>query len=273
MDLEKEVGNPTSVRITQVAEENSSCYTLSFDIPWKNCSIQPGQFIMVWIRDVDEIPMGICYHDDEEMAMTVKRVGEATEALQTLEPGDYIGVRGPFGNGFTLDCTNPLLVGGGIGMAPLRFLTETLLQDGSDVTLLVAAETERELLLYDFDDRVSDNLELRIATNDGSRGFKGLATDFADQLLQQSSFDRIYACGPELMMATLLNLATDYGLPLEASLERYMKCGCGICGTCAMDPQGHMVCIDGPVFSAEQLREIDEFGSYTRNSTGQKQSL
>jgi dihydroorotate dehydrogenase electron transfer subunit len=228
---------------------------------------------MVWIRDVDEIPMGICYHDDKEMGMTVKRVGEATDALQALQPGDYVGLRGPFGNGFTLNCKNPLLIGGGIGMAPLRYLTKTLLHKGSDVTLLVAAKTESELLLYDYDSRASNSFRLEIATDDGSRGFEGLATELADSLLKKHDFDRIYACGPELMMASLLELALDYGLPLEASLERYMKCGCGICGTCAMDPQGLMVCVDGPVLPGKKLRQIDEFGSYTRDSTGQRSPL
>lgn len=273
MDLKQEVGNPTSIRITRIVEENRSCHTLYFDIPWNDCSIQPGQFIMVWIRGVDEIPMGICYHDDKEMAMTVKRVGKATEALQALQPGDYVGVRGPFGNGFTLNCKNPLLIGGGIGMAPLRYLTQPLLHVGSNVTLLVAAMTESELLLYDFENRASNKFKLKIATDDGSRGFEGLATELADSLLKKNDFDRIYACGPELMMAGLLNLALDYGIPLEASLERYMKCGCGICGTCAMDPRGLMVCVDGPVFSDEQLQNIDEFGSYTRDSTGQRRPL
>ncbi|MBD3159092.1 MAG: dihydroorotate dehydrogenase electron transfer subunit [Candidatus Lokiarchaeota archaeon] len=273
MDLKQEVGNPTSIRITRIVEENRSCHTLYFDIPWRDCSIQPGQFIMVWIRDVDEIPLGICYCDDKEMGMTVRRVGEATDALQALQPGDYVGLRGPFGNGFTLNCKNPLLIGGGIGMAPLRYLTKTLLHKGSDVTLLVAAKTESELLLYDYDNRASNSFRLEIATDDGSRGFEGLATELADSLLKKHDFDRIYACGPELMMASLLNLASDYGLPLEASLERYMKCGCGICGTCAMDPQGLMVCVDGPVLSGKKLRQIDEFGSYTRDSTGQRRPL
>ncbi|MFO7835271.1 MAG: dihydroorotate dehydrogenase electron transfer subunit [Candidatus Thorarchaeota archaeon] len=273
MNLEHTVGNPTSVQITQVVDENPLCHTLYFDTPWKGSVVQPGQFVMVWIRNVDEIPMSICYQDDEEMAITVKQVGEATEALMTLQPEDYIGLRGPFGNGFSLASKNPLLVGGGIGMAPLRFLTHELIREGSNVTLLVAAKTGGDLLLFDFENQLSDSIELKIATDDGSRGLEGLATDLADSLIQENEFDRLYTCGPEIMMAGLCKSAAHHGIPLEASLERYMKCGCGICGTCAMDPQGLMVCVDGPVFSDKQLQQIDEFASYTRDSTGKKQPL
>jgi dihydroorotate dehydrogenase electron transfer subunit len=101
-------------------------------------------------------------------------------------------------------------------------------------------------------------------------GYKGLATEIAEDLIKNTRSDTIYTCGPELMMVGLLKIAEKENLRFQASLERYMKCGCGICGTCALDPTGDLVCKEGPVFTAGDLLKIEEFGKYHRDSTGIK---
>ncbi|MGY5853334.1 MAG: dihydroorotate dehydrogenase electron transfer subunit [Candidatus Thorarchaeota archaeon] len=273
MRTEHLMGNATSVKISKRVEENSSTVSLYFELPDSYSAISPGEFLMIWVPSVDEIPMSICSWSPPTIGVTVKSVGDATEALSEKKEGDWIGVRGPFGRPFYLDSYNALVVGGGVGVPPLRFLVDTLLSIEVNTTLVVAAKTKDELILYDFLKRKNPNLTVEIATDDGSMGFKGFATELAENLLKNQEFDTIYTCGPELMMAGLHRLSTEYRVKFQASLERYMKCGCAICGTCAMDPTGDLVCKDGPVFTGKELDRISEFGEYHRDATGVKKKF
>jgi dihydroorotate dehydrogenase electron transfer subunit len=264
------MGSPVSVRILSSKKENDSSTTLTFELPHLEHGIHAGEFVMVWIAGVDEIPMSISLWEKSVAAITVKSIGEATESLASLKEGDWLGIRGPFGTHFSQKAENALIVGGGIGIAPLRLLVVSLLNKKKKVTLLVGARTANELILYDFESLDDSNFTLEIVTDDGSRGRKGFATVIAEQLIENDSFDRIYTCGPEIMMAKLHEIAKSHNIEIEASLERYMKCGCGLCGTCAIDPNGELVCLDGPVFSSKQLEKLDDFGQFYRDSTGQK---
>ena len=269
MDIEERMGRPTSVQITDTATESLTATTLLFHRPATIQEYQPGQFLMVWIPKVDEIPMSISFWSQSKIGITVQPVGEATEALVSLNADDWIGIRGPFGSGFVLDSKSALIVGGGIGLAPLRPLTHSLLENDLTVTLLIAARTKDQLLYVDeFQSIKNDRFTLLISTDDGSEGSKGLATEVVKEHVMNEDYDTLYTCGPELMMHDLYTIAKNKGMKVQASLERYMKCGCGICGTCAMDPTGAMVCQDGPVFMDKQLAELDEFGKYHRNGTG-----
>ncbi|MBD3405465.1 MAG: dihydroorotate dehydrogenase electron transfer subunit [Candidatus Lokiarchaeota archaeon] len=268
MDIENLMGNLTSVKITEKTMDTDTICTLKFEFPHTSKSVCPGQFLMVWVPGVDEIPMSISYWNSPIMGINIHPIGTATRSLAKFDVGDWIGIRGPFGSTFNLDSKEALVVGGGIGMAPLRFLTKRLIEQGTHVVLLVAARTKKDLLVYDFSSK--ENLEIRIATDDGSVGFKGFATDAARELLLDYQFDMVYACGPELMMSGLFDILKEYDVGLQFSLERYMKCGCGICGTCAMDPNGALVCLEGPVFDRSGLSNLTEFGLYARDSTGVK---
>lgn len=272
MKIEKLMGTPTSVRIKDVVEETESAKTLIFDIN-DSYDIKPGQFLMVWVPTIDEIPMSISLWNHPTMGITVQTIGPATQALTDLQTGDWIGIRGPFGNHFSLESSRALVVGGGIGIAPLRPLTDALLDQGTDVTMVIAAKTKDTLVSYDFPARKTKNLTVNFATDDGTEGYKGFATGLVEDLLAESSFDKIYTCGPELMMSKLYHIASEHNIPLEVSMERHMKCGCGICGTCALDPDGELVCMDGPVFSGVQLQKIKEFGQYHRDATGMKRKF
>ena len=273
MRIENLIGNPVSVKVMKRIEENSTTVTLYFDVPTLDSKVLPGSFLMVWVPDVDEVPMSICQYDPPSIGITVKCVGEATEALSQRRVGDWIGIRGPFGRPFSLNAGHALVVGGGVGIPPLRFLTDMLLAGDIKTTLVTAAKTKDELILYDFLNRKDSNLTVEIATDDGSMGFKGFATELAQNLLETDDFDMIYTCGPELMMADLHKIAKKQRISFQASLERYMKCGCGICGTCALDPTGDLVCIDGPVFSGKELDRISEFGEYHRDAIGVKEKF
>jgi len=224
----------------------------------------PGQFIMVWIPRHDELPMALSYLGPIK-GITVHAYGDATKAFASFKPGDRIGVRGPYGNTFRLEGEHVLAVAGGTGMASMIAAIEAFAQQGSQVTTAVGARTAEELL---FVDRASASGEVHVATDDGSRGFHGFVPALAEKLLAKHPFDQVITCGPERMMKAVVDMALARGLKVQASLERYMKCGIGICDACAFDDK--LVCVDGPVFTGEQLAASEEFGRFRRDKSGRR---
>jgi len=159
-------------------------------------------------------------------------------------------------------------------MGPLAPLAERLAGLSVKVTFVVGAQTRDELLFLGRVRRALSevNGEIVATTEDGSYGLKGLATDSAEQALKEQRFNMIYTCGQEGMIQKLFQLAERHKTPLQASLERYMRCGIGICGSCCIGK--YRVCKDGPVFSSEQLREVKgEFGVFRREADGRRTIL
>jgi dihydroorotate dehydrogenase electron transfer subunit len=243
---------PVNAVITKIVDETPTIKTFFFETSFE---LIPGQFVMVWIRGVDEIPMALSY----ENAITVQKVGPATSALFELEECDSFGIRGPFGNGFDIKKGHILLVAGGVGAAPLAPLAEKAHDSGSNVTTLLGAKMKEELL---FRERLQAVGEVRVATDDCSEGKHGYVTQLLDDA---KNYDQIYCCGPELMMKRVLDDVTPSNA--QFSLHRYIKCGLGICGACCID--GLRVCKDGPVFSGDVLMKT-EFGVYRRNECGER---
>jgi dihydroorotate dehydrogenase electron transfer subunit len=160
-----------------------------------------------------------------------------------------------------------LLVGGGTGITPLLFLAKKYASKGAKLVFVMGAKRREELLFVDELEKLCGEGNLIATTEDGSYGIKCLATTPLEALLTKERFDMIYTCGPERMMLDVLNLTEKHGTALEASLERLMKCAIGLCGSCVIGK--YRVCIDGPVFTADQLREVkNEFGSSKRDFDG-----
>ncbi|UCE39674.1 MAG: dihydroorotate dehydrogenase electron transfer subunit [Thermoplasmata archaeon] len=256
---------PRIVKILDIVEENPDVKTIFFEDDFE---AYPGQFVMVWIPSVDEVPMSVSYLG-EKKGITVKNVGKATSSLCKLKPGDKIGIRGPHGTFFEATGDSLLVVAGGIGIAPLAPLMENAHNIGKQITLAFGAKSKSELL---FINRLKGcSRELNISTDDGSLGFHGFVSDLVEDILKKQSFDEILCCGPEIMIKKIADLAKLNGIPLQASLERYMKCGVGICDSCAID--GFHVCIDGPVFSGKILSELADFGRFRRDACGRRVEL
>ncbi|MBN2336218.1 dihydroorotate dehydrogenase electron transfer subunit [Candidatus Bathyarchaeota archaeon] len=228
---------------------------------------KPGQYLMAWVPGIDEVPMSISAIDiDGKSNIAVRSVGETTQALSTLAPGDRIGVRGPYGNGYTIQGENPLIVAGGSGAASLMPLVRAMSAKGLKPAVALGARS-RDMLLYVDQLRKMLGERLRIATDDGTMGIKGYVSDYAGELMKRGGHDIVYTCGPELMMAKVFHAAEENGLPVQASLERYVKCAAGLCGSCAIGP--YRVCKDGPVFDTAMLREVrDEFGALKMDASG-----
>lgn len=261
------------VDILEVVRESPSVKTFVFRDRLCGRGV-PGQFVMVWIPDVDEVPISLSgIGSDSLCAISVGMVGEATEAIHKLRKGECFGIRGPFGRGFSVGRRKVMIVGGGTGLAPLAALTDKLVKVNADVTFLFGAKTRDELLFYDKIGKVPSR-EVRVvaATEDGSYGFEGVVTDVAEKILKKERFDMVYACGPEQMMYKMFLLAEKHHTPIEVSLERLMRCAIGLCGSCVIGK--YRVCKDGPVFSGEQLKEVkDEFGQFKRDFDGSKTSV
>ncbi len=226
-----------------------------------------GQFVMVWIPRHDELPMALSYLGPVK-GITVHAYGDSTRALAEFHPGDRIGVRGPYGNTFRLEGQKVLAVAGGTGMASIVAAIEAFAQQGAEMTTAVGARTAEELL---FVDRASASGEVHVSTDDGTRGFHGFVPVLAARLLEKHAFDQILTCGPERMMKLVVDDARRRGIKVQASLERYMKCGIGICDACAFDDR--LICVDGPVFTDAQLANSRDFGAFRRTKDGRRVAL
>ncbi len=225
---------------------------------------EPGQFVMVWIPRHDELPMALSYLGDPK-GITVQAVGDASTAFAGFQEGQKVGIRGPFGNAFRPRGKRALFVAGGSGMASLIAGVEAFAKQGVEVATVVGAKTADELI---FVDRATAFGEVHIATDDGSRGYHGFATGLGETLMDQERWDQVVTCGPEKMMKKVVDAARGRRIPVDASLERYMKCGIGICDACAID--GQLVCFDGPIFTGELLSEIPDFGVWRRDKSGRR---
>lgn len=251
-----------TVKVLDSFNEVKNIKTIRFNFDGEARS---GQFVMLWLPGIDEIPMSLSYLDGPK-GITAENVGTATEAIHELRPGDGIGIRGPYGNGFDLSGDNFLVVGGGTGMAPLAPALEALTAAGKEVTCLIGARSRSDLLFLER--ASSSDAKLESATDDGSAGHHGFVTELARIHLEKGSFSNILTCGPEPMLAAMTEMAREFNVPVQCSLERYMKCGIGICGSCQLGK--YTVCRDGPVFDGEALAQIEDFGKWRRAASGKK---
>jgi dihydroorotate dehydrogenase electron transfer subunit len=239
---------PQVARIVSVEDESPQQRTFVLD---QRLEAEPGQFVMAWLPCVDEKPFSLVHGDP--VTLIVARVGPFTAALHGLGAGERLWLRGPFGRPFTLPeaplASTPnaqcpiLLVGGGCGVAPLYFLAERARAKGWSVSVVIGARTAADILFVGRFESLG--VQVVVTTDDGSLGRKGLATEAATELLASAEYEAMHACGPEPMLDAVERLALRHKLPAQLSYERYMRCGFGVCGSCAR--AGWLVCSDGPV--------------------------
>ena len=247
-----------TTEIVQIRVESPTVKT--FILTDKLCSkAKPGQFLMLWIPGIDEIPLSIMDANNGLVSVSVKQVGDATKHLHGMEAGATVGIRGPFGSSFTESRGKVLLVSGGTGTAPLLFLAKQLLAKTERLSFVEGAKSKDELLFVRELKGVCSQKNLITTTEDGTYGLQCMVTEPLSSLLDREKFDMIYTCGPEVMIKKIFEMTEKRKLPIEASLERLMRCGIGLCGSCVIGK--YRVCRDGPVFNAAQLREVkDELG-------------
>ncbi len=256
--------NLYTVEIKKVVRETKNIKTFRLDL---DLSALPGQFVMLWVPGYDEKPLSISY-PGKEVGLTVLKKGMTTKRLHEMKAGEILGLRGPFGRAFKITGSRLIAVGGGVGMAPIAPLAERAIEKGKEVTVIVGAVTERELLFVDRLEKAG--AKIIITTDDGTCGKKCFTTDAFEEELVKGGYDECFTCGPEIMMAKVLRIAKKHSLPTQVSMERYFKCGIGICGACVVDDEGFRVCKEGPNFRDIEIEKFKDFGKYTRDSSGKK---
>ncbi len=255
------------VTVDRVEDEAAGIKNIFFK---HDLQAKPGQFVMAWLPDMDEKPFAVGFQTAEEFGLTVSAVGPFSNTFSQVKPGDRVGIRGPYGTGYKLEGKKLVMVGGGYGTASLALLADHALQQGCEITFIVGARS-KDLLVYT--ERIKQmGCTLITTTNDGSEGMQGFTTDALEKLLSEQTVDKVFSCGPEKMLLKVAEVCNGK-VSCEVSLERYMKCGFGICGHCCVDPIGIRLCVEGPVVPGETALKITELGNYHRVQSSRKETL
>jgi dihydroorotate dehydrogenase electron transfer subunit len=227
---------------------------------------RPGQFVMVRCGKDTILPRPLSVHrvEGNNLALLFSVVGNGTQWLSELKKGDSLDIFGPLGNGFAInpESRNLLLVAGGIGIAPLYFLAESAAVQKKKVTLINGARTRDCLLPVSLPQSFYEKslppaaVNVVTATEDGSEGFKGLATQLIPHYLNNA--DQIFACGPAAMYQSMARMPELKGKDVQLSLEIMMGCGVGVCYGCTIKTKRGLkqVCKDGPVFGMGEVRDL-----------------
>ena len=229
------------------------------DSPEIAIAARPGQFVMVRCGEETLLPRPLSVHqvDGGKMALLFAIVGKGTEWLSQRQTGDKLDIFGPLGNGFSInsDSKNLLLVAGGIGIAPLRFLADEAVEQGKEVTLLMGAQTSSRL----YPERLLPlGIGLAQTTEDGSAGERGMITNSFRGFVSFAVADQVFACGPMPMYRDMVLRKQELRLeekPVQISLEVRMGCGRGLCYSCTVKTKEGLkqVCKDGPVFNLDDI--------------------
>lgn len=274
----------TKIKILKNSEVAPRYFKMAFAAPLIAKHCEPGQFIEIKISDGSEPllrrPFGIHtigyrssgsgyrQHAGKRMPSTIEILyeirGAGTELLSRKKPGEFLDIIGPLGNGFNFmpggSQRTSVLVAGGMGVAPLFFLAERLAARKNQKSkikhlVLIGAKTKDHILCAQEFKKIG--YDVKIATDDGSQGFKGYVSDLLDKKLKAMHYERatIYACGPQPMLQEVQNIARAHSLSAQISLEAHMACGIGACLGCVVDTVDGFkrVCKDGPVFEAGKI--------------------
>ncbi len=265
---------PKAYTVREVRKETPDTFTLKLEPEraGNESAFLPGQFSMLWVFGVGELPISISGDPTQRdrLVYTVRSVGQATHALVNREVGDGVGVRGPFGTVWPAEAArgrDVIVVAGGIGLAPLRPLIYHVLQNRDDygrLVILYGGRSPRDLLYRKELASWARNRETQVlVTVDYGglswRGHVGVVTTLFKYCRLQPARSVAMVCGPEIMMRFVTRELEMQGLSRDdiyLSMERNMKCAVGFCGHCQYGP--HFICKDGPVFRYEKIRSLLE---------------
>jgi dihydroorotate dehydrogenase electron transfer subunit len=223
----------------------------------------PGNFVMIWLPSIEEIPMNLSRMGDV-CSITVWPYSPGTTALCSTKNGDTIWLSGPYGNPYSIAGKNSLLIGSGSGLSPLFSLARHFRSKMLFASFVLHAKTRDGLIFYE---ELSKMCKVVAVTSDGSEGLQGKASEVAARLIREGKFDSVYAGLGEIELRSIFEVAETKRIPVQFALERSMLCGIGLCGSCSIDK--YLVCKDGPILKTEQLREcVAELGVFRRNKSG-----
>jgi NAD(P)H-flavin reductase len=262
---------PVPWLLRSMSRETPDTFTLQMEPSGgARAQFQPGQFSMVWVFGVGELPISISGDpvDEGRLTYTVRSVGAATQVLVSRQPGESLGVRGPFGTGWPVQAAkgrDVLVVAGGIGLAPLRPVIYHVLRNRSEygrLLILYGARSPRDILYRKELASWARQKETQVlSTVDYGglswRGRVGVVTSLFQLARLRASQTTAMVCGPEIMMRFVARELVGRGLAPEdlyLSMERNMKCAVGFCGHCQWGP--HFICKDGPIFPFARIAPL-----------------
>ena len=247
--------------IVEVHKEAKNIKTLVIESEKIAKTAKPGQY-MVLIRpmyDINPMSFSLIDRDKNLVGTTFRVVGDSTQEYAELRKNDKLPIQfAPRGNGFSLRGDRILCIGGGIGIGPLASLIDEAYSRDIKIDCIAGFGTRDEVI---FQNRLSEKTKLYVTTDDGTLGQKGTVLSVLDRL--KLDYDSVYSCGPEIMMYKVFQHTEKYGLDAQFSLERYIRCGVGLCGSCVIDDL--RICSDGPIFSSDQLRNSKDFGKHKKD--------
>lgn len=234
---------------------NSSFFKLKLKSKKTLPEINPGQFVEVQVNSDSKVllrrPISINDVDSQtnEISLIIQTVGQGTKELAKINEGEEINLVYPLGNRFNIEGENPLLVGGGVGIAPLLYLAKNFHAKGIKPKVLLGFRSQEQMIDLKEYEKYAD---VYISTQDGSVGSKGLVTE--NEIFTQS-YDTIYTCGPTPMMKAISDYSLKNNIKCYASLENKMACGIGACLCCVQNTtEGHKcTCTEGPVFNVKDI--------------------
>lgn len=251
----------TDFTVKQVETIEPDYLLLTLKHPDSLPEINAGQFVEVKIPDTAGtfLRRPISIHDvdyhENTITLLIRKVGNGTNLLGLLKPNEMVNLVYPLGNGFDMTAAgkHPLLIGGGVGVAPLLYLGRKLKEDGKKVDYLFGARSADGLLRKDVYQAIGD---VYVTTEDGSEGTKGFVTNHACLCENIKQYSSLLVCGPTPMMKAIARAAKAANVPCYVSLENKMACGIGVCLCCVTDTRnGHKcVCSEGPVFDINDLK-------------------
>jgi len=228
----------------------------------------PGQFLQVSVLGIGEAPISICSYSEDYIEFSVRAVGDVTSALCSLNKGDTIGIRGPYGKGYPmrfLKGNSAIIVGGGCGIAPQRSIIEYIEKnrgDFFDVLLFFGFRNPEEILFKEDMERWKNKFDLNLTVDKGDKNWAG-NVGFVTELLEKREIENrskvVFMCGPPMMIKFVIDILKKKGFnndQLFISYERHMKCGEGVCGHCMI--HGKYTCKDGPVFRYDEVKDYNE---------------
>ena len=237
---------------------NANVKRMVIEAPQIAEAAQPGQFVHVKKPDSVNFlrrPFSIADADRENGTITLiyRIVGKGTAEYAAMKVGEAFSILGPIGNGFALKDGRPLLIGGGVGIAPLIYLSRQL-KDKKPI-LLIGKKNKDEVFWEKYLQEFAD--KIYITTDDGSVGFKGFTVQLLPQILAENNIEHIYTCGPNIMMKGVAKLAHEHDIDCQVSLEKRMACGIGVCLGCTFEGKltgkRRKVCTEGPVFASKEV--------------------
>lgn len=238
-------------KIISIKQVSLTMWYMKF-LPLTEFEAHAGQFVSILCENLTlRRPFSIASFDGSEIGVLFKMKGKGTEYLANLHVGQEIDFIGAMGNGFKIENKKSLLIGAGVGVAPVYYLKNEMKQKGIESELLVGFQTEKEIPVgLDFD---------KICTDDGTFGLAGSVLNYVRNRIEEVKPEKIYACGPYVVLKNIAEIAQRYNIPCEVAMEKEMACSIGVCRGCVIKvkdgekTKNVAVCQDGPVFKGESI--------------------